>query len=112
MTIRKMKQQLVDIRVKTLFDFICAEWKTDITKIQHDSRKQRVSAQRKLLWLAGKEIYPEVRYKALAELTGRKDHHGIMKGIRSAKDLISVSDPCIMRYYRKIKPLINVKHTA
>jgi chromosomal replication initiation ATPase DnaA len=108
MTIRKIKQNQVDIKVEQLFYSICQFWGTDLSTIAAESRKQDVSAMRKLLWLSGKIAYPDVRFKTLASLTGRKDHHGIMKGIKSAKDLISIGDPVMMKYSKPIEHVINL----
>lgn len=89
--------------LREVLEDACECWGVDLLFVSETSREKDRPTMRKLLWMIGKHKFPYITYKTLAELTGVDDHAGVIKGIKKARDLISVGDNKIMKYYECVK---------
>jgi hypothetical protein len=99
----RYSNKMLEDDLRQLFEAMCDCWNVQLSWVSDKSRANDRPVMRKLLWMAGKKMFPHVPYSLLANLTGATDHAGVIKGIRSGYDWLKVRDEKILKYYEPVK---------
>lgn len=99
-------QKASQVGAEMLLLEMCSRWGITPEWLRIPSRSQDRPIMRKIFWVAAKTNYPQVTYRAIAELAGVSNHVTTIKGILAANTWRSVNDPSFMKYYNQISHLI------